>query len=111
MEDNANKNRGLQLEQHIHIENHKLNKKEEESWTQKEKTRRKRLNRDKKLAHYNPWGAQDLEELISRLPNMHSGASKWIRIFEEGTMEHCLAVGNVKALLSRVLGLVNWRAY
>jgi len=121
------------------LENLKLNKKEEETWRQKEKTRRERLNRDKKLGPITsetldikgelvmggnvdehrglqleqyihtdckgytgefpilvkeqqtchiPWGAQDLEQLISRLPNIHNGASKWIRMFEEGTVEN-----------------------
>lgn len=56
-------------------------------------------------AHYVPWGSQDLEGLISRLPNINSGASKWIRMFEEYTVGKLLAVGDLKALLARVLGI------
>ncbi|XP_056441066.1 uncharacterized protein LOC130378202 [Gadus chalcogrammus] len=55
--------------------------------------------------HYQPWGSQDLEGVISKLPNIHNGASKWIRTFEELTVGKLKAVGDLKALLARVLGL------
>ncbi|XP_059909428.1 uncharacterized protein LOC132459063 [Gadus macrocephalus] len=55
--------------------------------------------------HYQPWGSQDLEGVISKLPNIHNGASKWIRTFEELTVGKLMAVGDLKALLARVLGL------
>ena len=55
--------------------------------------------------HYQPWSRQDLEGVISKLPNLHNGASKWIRTFEELTVGKLIAVGDLKALLTRVLGL------
>ncbi len=30
---------------------------------------------------YVPWGSQDLE--VTRLPDIHEGAGKWIKVFEE----------------------------
>lgn len=54
---------------------------------------------------YVPWGSQDLEGLVTRLLNLHDGAGKWIRIFEEQTMGKLLAVGDMKALLGRVVGV------
>lgn len=53
---------------------------------------------------YVPWATQDLEGLVSRLPDIHEGAGKWIRVFEEETMGKLLAVGDIKALLARVIG-------
>ena len=55
--------------------------------------------------HFQPWGSQDLEGVISRLPNIINGASKWIRTYEELTVGKLIAVGDLKALLTRVLGL------
>jgi hypothetical protein len=46
-----------------------------------------------------------LEGVISKLPNIHNGAAKWIRTFEELTVGNLMAVGDLKALLARVLGL------
>ena len=54
---------------------------------------------------YQPWGSQDLEGVISKLPNIHNGVSKWARTFEELTVGKLMAVGDLKALLARVLGL------
>ncbi len=34
-------------------------------------------------AQYIPWAGQDLDTLVSRLPDIHEGAGKWIRTFEE----------------------------
>ena len=61
-------------------------------------------------AHYVPWGSQDLEGLILRLPNIHDGATKWIGTFEEHTVGKMLAVGDIKALLARVLGIAKMRS-
>ncbi|KAL0149340.1 hypothetical protein M9458_055378, partial [Cirrhinus mrigala] len=46
----------------------------------------------------------DLEGLIARLPDIHEGAGKWIKTFEEETMGKLLAVGDIKALLAKILG-------
>ena len=56
-------------------------------------------------AYYTPWASQDLEGLVLRLPNINEGASKWIRTFEEHTVGKLLAVGDLKALLARVVGI------
>ncbi|KAI2661171.1 Gag polyprotein [Labeo rohita] len=53
---------------------------------------------------YIPWASQDLEGLVTRLPDMHEGAGKWIRVFEEETMGKLLAVGDIKALLAKIIG-------
>ena len=46
-----------------------------------------------------------MEGVISILPNIFNGGSKWIRTFEELTVGRLMAVGDLKALLARVLGL------
>ncbi|KAJ8332915.1 hypothetical protein SKAU_G00418110 [Synaphobranchus kaupii] len=43
--------------------------------------------------------------LVERLPDIHEGAGKWIRALEEETMGKLLAVGDLKALLARLLGM------
>ncbi|XP_026080498.1 uncharacterized protein LOC113057344 isoform X2 [Carassius auratus] len=53
---------------------------------------------------YVPWASQDLEGLVTRLPDIHEGAGKFIKVFEEETMGKLLAVGDVKALLAKILG-------
>ena len=53
---------------------------------------------------YVPWASQDLEGLVTRLPNIHEGAGKWIRVFEEETMGKLLSVGDIKALLAKIIG-------
>ena len=40
-------------------------------------------------AQFVPWGSLDLEGLINKLPNINDGAAKWIRTFEEYTVEGC----------------------
>lgn len=55
-------------------------------------------------AQYIPWASQDLDTLVSRLPDIHEGAGKWIRIFEEETTGKLLALGDIKALLAKCLG-------
>ncbi|KAL0150420.1 hypothetical protein M9458_054237, partial [Cirrhinus mrigala] len=46
----------------------------------------------------------DLEGLVTRLPDIHEGAGKWIRLFEEETVGKLLAVGDIKALLAKTVG-------
>lgn len=53
---------------------------------------------------YVPWATQDLEGLTTRLPDIHEGAGKWIKAFEEETMGKIIAVGDMKALMARILG-------
>ncbi len=47
---------------------------------------------------------QDLDTLVSRLPDIHEGAGKWIKTFEEETVGKLLALGDIKALLEKCLG-------
>ncbi|KAK0145553.1 hypothetical protein N1851_015507 [Merluccius polli] len=54
---------------------------------------------------YIPWGSQDLEGVALNLPDITHGATKWIRKVEELTMGKIMAVGDLKALLARVLGI------
>ncbi|XP_029027884.1 uncharacterized protein LOC114868451 isoform X1 [Betta splendens] len=53
---------------------------------------------------YVPWPTMDLEGLVQRLPCLHDGAGKWVAAFEEETIATILAVGDLKALLGKVLG-------
>lgn len=53
---------------------------------------------------YVPWATQDLEGLIARLPDVHEGAGKWIQTSEEETIGKLLAVGDIKAILAKILG-------
>ncbi len=55
-------------------------------------------------AQYIPWAGQDLDTLVSHLPDIHEGAGKWIRTFEEETAGKLLALGDIKALLAKCLG-------
>ncbi len=41
---------------------------------------------------YVPWGSQDLEGLVTRLPDIHKGAGKWIKVFEEENMGNSSSV-------------------
>ncbi len=52
-----------------------------------------------------PCDNQDLDELISRLPKIHEGAEKWIKVLEEGTTSKLLVIGDIKALLAKCLGV------
>ncbi|KAL7380490.1 hypothetical protein ABVT39_018820 [Epinephelus coioides] len=54
--------------------------------------------------HYIPWQTLDLTGLVSRLPDIHDGASRWIRAFEEATIGKLLALGDVKAVWAQTLG-------
>ncbi len=52
---------------------------------------------------YVPWASQDLEGLVRHRPDIHEGAGKWLKVFEE-TMGNLLAVGDIKALLEKTIG-------
>lgn len=54
--------------------------------------------------HYIRWQTLDLAGLVARLPNVHVGASKWIRAFEEQTIRKLLALGDIKAVWAQTLG-------
>ncbi|KAJ8353398.1 hypothetical protein SKAU_G00209650 [Synaphobranchus kaupii] len=51
---------------------------------------------------YVPWGS--LQNLISSLPDIQEGAGHWIRKLEEEMMGKMMALGDVKALLGKILG-------
>ncbi len=51
-----------------------------------------------------PWASQELKGLVTRLPDIHEGAGKWIKVFGEETMGKLLAVGDIKALLAKTIG-------
>ncbi len=53
---------------------------------------------------YVPWASQDLEGLVTRLSDIHEGIGKWIKVFEEETMDKRLAVGDIEALLAKIMG-------
>ncbi|KAJ8333499.1 hypothetical protein SKAU_G00415070 [Synaphobranchus kaupii] len=53
---------------------------------------------------YIPWGSQDLQNLITTLPDIQEGAAIWIRKLEEEMTGKTLALGDVKALLTKVVG-------
>lgn len=48
--------------------------------------------------------SQDLKGLVTRLPDIHEGAEKWINVFEEETIGKLLAVGYIKARLAKATG-------
>ncbi|KAJ8369274.1 hypothetical protein SKAU_G00093020 [Synaphobranchus kaupii] len=53
---------------------------------------------------YIPWGSQDLQNLITTLPEIQDGAAIWIRKLEEEMTGKTMALGDVKALLTKVVG-------
>ena len=53
---------------------------------------------------YIPWQTHDLTSLVSKLPDIHGGAPKWIRAFEEATTGKLLALGDMKAVWAQTLG-------
>ncbi|XP_057194085.1 uncharacterized protein LOC130556800 [Triplophysa rosa] len=55
-------------------------------------------------AQYVPWGSQDLDGLVARLPDLHEGAGKWIKMVEDETTGKLLALGDIKALLAKCVG-------
>lgn len=58
---------------------------------------------------YVPWGGQDLQSLLSSLPDINEGAGQWIRTLEEETCGKMLALGDIKALLARLMGAERMR--
>ena len=53
---------------------------------------------------YIPCGSMDMEGLINRLPDIHERAARWITAFEDETLAVVLAVGDIKALLGKIVG-------
>lgn len=53
---------------------------------------------------YIPWKTLDLEGLVTTLPSLNKGALKWIREFENNLQGKMLAIGDLKAILARMLG-------
>ena len=50
------------------------------------------------------WTFMDLTGLINHMPALTEGADKWIRVFEENTAGVKLAMGDIKAILTKVVG-------
>ena len=46
-----------------------------------------------------------MQNVITSLPDLQNGVSPWIRVLEEETTGRILAVGDLKALLGKVLGM------
>ncbi len=42
---------------------------------------------------YVPWASQDLDGLVTHRPDIHEGAGKWIKVFEEETMGKLFSCG------------------
>ncbi|KAL7831307.1 hypothetical protein SRHO_G00308100 [Serrasalmus rhombeus] len=55
---------------------------------------------------YVPWSFMDLKGLTEQLPSINSGGQRWVTAFEERTAGHRLAIGDVKAILSQIVGKV-----
>ncbi|KAE8277739.1 hypothetical protein D5F01_LYC24242 [Larimichthys crocea] len=58
-----------------------------------------------KQSRYIPWQTLDFAGLTSKLPDMHKGASKWIKVFEEETTGRTLSIGDIKAVWARTIGI------
>ena len=54
---------------------------------------------------YVPWSTQDMQNVITSLPDLQNGANHWISVLEEETTGWILAVGDLKALLGKVVGM------
>ncbi|XP_035262702.1 uncharacterized protein LOC118221593 [Anguilla anguilla] len=57
------------------------------------------------VPRYIPWSTQDMQNVITNLPDLQNGASHWIRVLEEETTGRILAVGDLKALLGKAVGM------
>ncbi|XP_035236463.1 uncharacterized protein LOC118207216 isoform X2 [Anguilla anguilla] len=57
------------------------------------------------VPRYIPWSTQDMQNVITNLPDLQNGASHWIRVLEEETTGRILAVGDLKALLGKAVGI------
>ena len=58
-----------------------------------------------KQSRFIPWQTPDFAGLTSRLPDMHEGARKWIKVFEEETMGKILGIRDIKAVWARTMGI------
>ncbi|CAI5692236.1 unnamed protein product [Oreochromis niloticus] len=56
------------------------------------------------VSTYVPWSFMDMVGLAERLPDLSQGAGKWITALEESTAGVTLALGDIKALLMKVVG-------
>ncbi|KAK0136685.1 hypothetical protein N1851_027132 [Merluccius polli] len=53
---------------------------------------------------YTPWGHRDMHTLANSLPPLTAGAQAWVRKFEMETSGDNLALGDVRAIISRTYG-------
>ncbi|KAK0141207.1 hypothetical protein N1851_021800 [Merluccius polli] len=53
---------------------------------------------------FTPWGHRDMYSLANRLPPLTAGAQAWIRKFEMETSGDNLALGDVRAIITRTYG-------
>ena len=51
----------------------------------------------------------DMVGLMDQIPDFWEGAGRWIHAFEEETLGPLLAVGDIKAILSKTLGVGEMR--
>ena len=51
----------------------------------------------------------DMIGLMERIPDLRERAGRWIHAFEEETVGHLLAIGDIKAILSRSFGVGEMR--
>lgn len=56
------------------------------------------------VEQYQPWGHSDVQGLMSCLPSIRRGAGLWISKFESRTEGQCLALGDIKHVLSQLVG-------
>lgn len=49
--------------------------------------------------HYVMWQTLNHAELVAKLPGVHEGTGKWIRVFEEARLGKVLSLGNIKACM------------
>ncbi|KAK0139834.1 hypothetical protein N1851_023276 [Merluccius polli] len=53
---------------------------------------------------YTPWGHRDMHTLANTLPPLTAGAQAWVRKFEMETSGDNLAMGDIRAIISRTYG-------
>lgn len=56
------------------------------------------------VEQYQPWGHSDVQGLMTFLPSIRRGAGLWISKFESRTEGQCLALGDIKHVLSQLVG-------
>ncbi|MGL5955277.1 MAG: C2HC-type zinc finger protein, partial [Brevinema sp.] len=54
--------------------------------------------------NYVPLTSMDLGGLVARLPDLSEGAGKWIKLLEDEVQGKMISLGDIKALLARVVG-------